>query len=99
MKPTESDFELIKEILTGLDKNWRAVGAIGKHPVIDPLEKMLNAIDEGEWENKSNKRNLQDFIRSLLDDVVEGGTNVFVTTMNSKLVPKDESEAGADGEK
>ena len=99
LKPAESDFEFIKKILVGLDNNWRAVGAIGKHPVIDPLEKLLGAIDEGEWDNKTNKQNLQDAIRRLLGDVVEGGSNVFVTRMNNKLVPKDESEtdSGEDG--
>ena len=93
--PAESDFEFVKEILAGLNNNWRAVGAIGKHPVIDPLEKLLGAIDESEWENKLNKRSIQDSIRSLLGDVVEGGSNVFVTAINGKLVPKDESETNA----
>lgn len=95
LKPTESDFDFIKEIVEGLGNNWRAVGAIGKHPVIEPLEKLSGVIDEGEWENKSNKQSLQDSIRRLLGDVVEGGSNVFVARMNNKLVPKDESETDA----
>lgn len=99
LKPAESDSEFIKEIIAGLDNNWRTVGAIGKHPVIEPLEKLLDAIDESEWENKSNKQNIQDLIRSLLGDVIEGGSNVFVTTMNNRLVPKDEFETDADDSK
>lgn len=96
LKPAESDFEFIKKIIVGLANNWKIVGAIGKHPVIDPLEKLISAIDESEWENKSNKQIIQDSIRRLLGDVVEGGSNVFVTTMNNELVPKDESEEDAD---
>lgn len=99
LKPAESDFEFIKKIIVGLANNWKIVGAIGKHPVIDPLEKLISAIDESEWENKSNKQIIQDSIRRLLGDVVEGGSNVFVARMNNRLVPKDESEtdAGEDG--
>lgn len=92
LKPAESDFKFIKEILVGLENNWRSVGAIGKHPLIDPLENLLDVLDKGEWANKFNKQNLQDSIRNLLGDVIEGGSNVFVTTMNNRLVPKDESE-------
>lgn len=95
LKPDESDFSNINEIIKGLENNWRSAGAIGKHPVIEPLEKLLGVVNEQEWNNKSNKQNLLDSTRRLLDDVVEGGSNVFVTTMNSALAPKDESETDA----
>lgn len=92
LKPAESDLGLIKDVLEGIGNNWRAVGAIGKHPVIDPLEKLIDEIDKSEWNSKSDKQGVLDYAHRLLDDVVEGGSNVFVTTMNNRLVPNDESE-------
>lgn len=65
--------------------------------MIEPLEKLLGKIDESEWNDKRNKLIIQDIIHRLLDDVIEGGGNVFVTKLNDSLVPKDESEVETDG--